>query len=128
MKMAPWLALHAFSLAVLVASPVVAPERAAPRLVPQGTLSFVERARDPERDPLPADARLAEQILQGYRLFLDTPGLAPAAGAAALSCGSCHLSAGQREGALPLIGIAAVFPEYNRRVARSFTLEDRIVG
>jgi thiosulfate dehydrogenase len=127
MKMAPRLPIHALSLAVLAAAPTVAPGRAA-RLVPQGTLSFVERARDPERDALPADRQLAEQILQGYRLFLDTPGLAPAAGAAALSCGSCHLSAGQREGALPLIGIAAIFPEYNRRVARSFTLEDRIVG
>jgi thiosulfate dehydrogenase len=86
------------------------------------------RVRDPERDPLPADPAQAEEIRRGYRLFLDTRKLAPGSVGGSLSCGNCHLHAGQKEGALPLVGIAAVFPEYNRRSGRSFSLEDRVVG
>jgi thiosulfate dehydrogenase len=86
------------------------------------------RVRDPERDALPADAQQAAEVLLGYRLFLDTPQLAPGSVGGALSCGNCHLNAGQKQGALPLVGIAAVFPEYNRRSGRGFSLEDRVVG
>ncbi len=86
------------------------------------------RVKDPARDRLPVDAALAEEIRRGYALFQDTPAGAPGTVAAALSCGSCHLNAGQKEGALPLVGIAAVFPEYNRRSGRVFSLEDRVVG
>jgi thiosulfate dehydrogenase len=97
-----------------------------PRSAPIGTAA--QRVRDPARDALPQDPALAEQIRQGYRLFMETPKHAPRYTAAALSCGSCHLNGGQKEGAMPLVGIAAVFPEYNRRSGRNFTLEDRIVG
>ena len=102
----------------------------AQRLVPASAqiTEMAMRVRDPARDPLPADAALAEQIRRGYALFEDTPRHAPGVIASALSCGSCHLHAGQKEGALPLVGIAAVFPEYNRRSGRIFTLEDRVVG
>jgi thiosulfate dehydrogenase len=44
-----------------------------------------------------------------------------------VSCGNCHLNGGQRDRALPLIGVAAMFPEYNRRSGRLYTLNDRIV-
>ncbi len=86
------------------------------------------RVRDPERDALPADPGQAEEVRRGYLLFLDTPKLAPGSVGNALSCGNCHLNAGQKEGALPLVGIAAVFPEYNRRSGRPFSLEERVVG
>lgn len=87
-----------------------------------------DRVKDPARDPLPEDPALAAAIRRGYRLFLETPKYASRYTYARLSCGSCHLNAGQKEGALPLVGIAAVFPEYNRRAGRVFALEDRIVG
>lgn len=92
----------------------------APLLVPKSApiSSAADRVRDPAGAP-PA-------VRQGYRLFTETPRYAKIG--AALSCGSCHLNAGQKEGAMPLLGIAAVFPEYNRRSGRVFTLEDRIVG
>ena len=70
----------------------------------------------------------AERVRRGYRLFMDTPAMAPHLTPSAMSCGNCHLNAGQRELALPLVGSAAMFPEYNRRAGRDFTLEDRIVG
>jgi len=84
--------------------------------------------RDPDRDGLPADPGQAEEIRRGYLLFLDTRKLAPGSVGGALSCGNCHLNAGQKQGALPLVGIAAVFPEYSRRCGRVFSLEDRVVG
>lgn len=100
------------------------------RLVPASApiTEMARRVKDPARDPLPADAALAEQIRRGYALFQDTPRQAQGLVASALSCGSCHLHAGQKEGALPLVGIASIFPEYNRRSGRVFSLEDRVVG
>lgn len=102
----------------------------APLLVPQTAPigQATDRVRDPARDPLPDDPALADEIRRGYRIFGNTPKYARKYTSAALSCGSCHLNAGQREGALPLLGIASVFPEYNRRAGRNFTLEDRVVG
>ena len=38
-----------------------------------------------------------------------------------------HLNAGQRERALPLVGITGMFPEYNNRAARLISLQDRVV-
>jgi thiosulfate dehydrogenase len=93
-------------------------------ILPASTLDWRTRVKDPERDPLPADAHTADEVRRGYRLFLDTREL----GASSLSCGSCHLNAGQKEGALPLVGIAKAFPEYNKRAGRNFTLAERIVG
>ena len=69
-----------------------------------------------------------EQIRWGYRLFVGTPEETPRLTPSGMSCGNCHLNAGQRELALPLVGSAGMFPEYNRRAGRDFTLEDRIVG
>ena len=68
------------------------------------------------------------QIRWGYRLFVNTPAEAPALARNSLTCGNCHLNAGQRELALPVVGVATAFPEYNNRAGRMFSLEDRIVG
>jgi thiosulfate dehydrogenase len=45
-----------------------------------------------------------------------------------MACNNCHMNGGQRELSLPLVGVAAMFPEHNRRADRLFSLEDRIVG
>jgi thiosulfate dehydrogenase len=44
-----------------------------------------------------------------------------------MACANCHLNAGQRERSLPLVGVAGMFPEYNRRSGRLYSLNDRIV-
>ena len=44
-----------------------------------------------------------------------------------VACANCHLNAGQRERALPLVGVAGMFPEYNNRAARLISLHDRVV-
>ena len=84
--------------------------------------------KSPLADSLPRDQHLAAQILLGYRIFKNTPLEARRFTGNKLSCNNCHLNAGQREKAMPLVGVAGVFPEYNKRAGRLFSLEDRIVG
>lgn len=84
--------------------------------------------RNPLEDSIAGGPELADRIRQGFRIFLQTPKYAPSFSGNALSCGHCHLNAGQREKALPLVGVAAVFPQYNKRAGTIFTLTDRIVG
>ncbi|HYM24228.1 MAG TPA: c-type cytochrome [Vicinamibacterales bacterium] len=73
------------------------------------------------------DKRMSDQVRLGFRLFTDTPHLAPRYTGGTLSCSNCHLNAGQRDRALPLVGVAGMFPEYNTRAARFITLADRVV-
>ncbi|MFT3772490.1 MAG: c-type cytochrome [Minicystis sp.] len=87
-----------------------------------------ERPRDPFRDPIPGGTAHVEAIKIGYLLFTQTTRFAGPMVAADLSCSNCHLNAGQRLGALPLAGVAHVYPAPNARAGRRFTIEDRIVG
>jgi thiosulfate dehydrogenase len=84
--------------------------------------------RDPLKDSTLGSSPRSDLIRRGYRIFMQTPGEAPKFAANRLSCSNCHLNGGQRERALPLVGVAGVFPEYNKREGRTFSLEDRIVG
>ena len=84
--------------------------------------------KDPATDPLPDDSMLAAQIRRGFLIVENTPEHAPQYVGNQLSCGNCHLNAGQRLRALPYTGIAGTFPISRRREGRLFTLEDRIRG
>src|SRR6266545_7094533 len=70
---------------------------------------------------------LGEQIRWGYRIFTNTPREASRCSGGQISCANCHLNVGQRERALPLVGVAGMFPEYNNRAARLISLADRVV-
>ena len=83
--------------------------------------------QDPTRDPALTDSKLADQITWGYRIFVDTPHQAPRLTGGSVACINCHLNAGQRERALPLVGITGMFPEYNNRAARLISLQDRVL-
>jgi thiosulfate dehydrogenase len=82
---------------------------------------------DPLTQPVAGDAKLADQIKWGYRIFVDTPREAGRFTGGTVACTNCHLNAGQRERALPLVGVAGMFPEYNNRAARLITVADRVV-
>jgi thiosulfate dehydrogenase len=86
-----------------------------------------ELPRNPLTDTTLGDSPLAHQIRWGFKIFTDTPHEAPGFTGGAVSCANCHLNAGQRERALPLVGVAGMFPEYNARAARLISLNDRIV-
>ncbi len=83
--------------------------------------------RDPRRDPALARSPIAAQVRRGFEIFVDTPGQAPQFAPGRVSCANCHLNAGQRDRALPLVGIAGMFPEPNARAGRLISLPDRIV-
>src|SRR6266852_1080211 len=83
--------------------------------------------QNPLTDPTLTDPRLSEPIKWGYRIFVDTPREAPRFTGGKVSCSNCHLNAGQRDRALPIVGVAGMFPEYNNRAARLISLADRVV-
>jgi thiosulfate dehydrogenase len=83
--------------------------------------------RNPLTDSTLDDSKLSNEIRAGFRIFTNTPGEARRFTPSKVSCNNCHLNGGQRERSLPLVGVAAMFPEYNRRAGRLYTLGDRIV-
>ena len=83
--------------------------------------------QNPLTDPALDNSRLSADIRWGFRLFTNTPSEATRFTSSKVSCNNCHLNAGQRERSLPLVAVAAMFPEYNRRSGRLYTLNDRIV-
>jgi thiosulfate dehydrogenase len=83
--------------------------------------------KNPQTDPTLDDSQLSADIRWGFRIFTNTPAEAPRFTPGKVSCNNCHLNGGQRERSLPLVGIAGMFPEYNRRSGRLYTLGDRIV-
>ena len=86
-----------------------------------------EFPRNPLTDHSLDDSPLSKQIRLGFRIFTNTPVEAPGLVPAKISCNNCHLNGGQRERSLPLVGVAGMFPEYNKRSGRLYTLADRIV-
>jgi len=86
-----------------------------------------EFPRNPLTDKSLDDSKLSNDIRLGFRIFTNTPIETPELVPGKISCSNCHLNAGQRERALPLVGVAAMFPEYNRRSGRLYSLTDRIV-
>lgn len=102
---------------------------AAPLIPQSATISDVGRlVHDPMAAPPAEDSVLARYIQHGYQIVRETPKYAARYVGNTLSCSNCHMNAGQREGALPLVGVAAVFPQYRSRSGRAISLEDRIRG
>jgi thiosulfate dehydrogenase len=85
-----------------------------------------EFPKNPLTDPSLDDSKLAQEIRRGFKLFTNTPSEAPHLAPGGMSCTNCHMNAGQREKSMPLVNVAGMFPEYNRRSGRLFSLGDRI--
>jgi thiosulfate dehydrogenase len=83
--------------------------------------------QNPLTDKSLDDSRLSKDIKWGYKLFTNTPAEAKTFAPGKMACANCHLNAGQRERSLPLVAVAGMFPEYNRRSGRLYSLADRIV-
>ena len=86
-----------------------------------------EVPKSPLKDPTLDNSKLSNEIKWGFKIFTDTPHEAPQFAPSQMTCNNCHLNAGQRERSLPLVAVAGMFPEYNRRSGRLFSLGDRIV-
>ena len=85
-----------------------------------------EFPRTPLADASLDTSPLAEEIRRGFRIFTNTPHETPRLAPGGMSCSNCHMNGGQREKSLPLVGVTGMFPEYNRRAGRLFSLGDRI--
>ena len=98
-------------------------------LVPASTTMVTawDVPRNPLTDPSLGTSKLADEIRWGYRLFTRTPSEGQRLTPSRMACSHCHLNAGQRERALPLVDVAGMFPEYNRRSGRLYSLTDRII-
>src|SRR5206468_8370063 len=83
--------------------------------------------QNPIEDKSLGNSPLDEQIRWGYRIFTNTPREAARFTGGTVSCSNCHLNVGQRDRALPLVGVAGIFPVYNNRAARLISLVDRVV-
>jgi thiosulfate dehydrogenase len=86
-----------------------------------------EFPKNPLTDATLDDSRLSSDIKWGFRIFTNTGREAPQFSPGRMSCNNCHLNGGQRERSMPLVGLVGMFPEYNRRSGRLFSLNDRIV-
>ncbi len=84
--------------------------------------------RDPMAEGVHENPYTAEQIRRGYRIFRNSVDLAGEFVGNDMDCSSCHLNGGQKIKALPLVGVAGLFPQYRNRDARLVSLEDRIRG
>ena len=109
-------------------TPEATDSTAAVPLVPATALlaSVDSLPRNPLTAALPRDPVLAAQIRRGLQLMQETAAHAPTFVGNGMTCANCHLNAGQRDGALPLVGIAGLFPQFRPRDGRLITLEDRI--
>ena len=87
-----------------------------------------EFPRSPLTDTMELDAQMAARVRRGFLLFTRTSELSAHLTGGTMTCNNCHPNGGQRERAMPLVGVDRVFPEYNKRAGRDFTLEERIVG
>ena len=82
--------------------------------------------KNPLNDAQLDQSPLSREIRWGFRIFTNTPVEAPRFTPSKISCSNCHINGGQRERSLPLVDVAGMFPEYNKRAGRLFSLVDRI--
>jgi thiosulfate dehydrogenase len=69
----------------------------------------------------------SKSVKRGYELMNDTSVLLDEYVGNKLSCSSCHGNAGL-DSTSSFIGVTAVYPQYNARAGKVFTIEDRING
>ncbi|MGN7385690.1 c-type cytochrome [Sporosarcina sp. SAFN-015] len=90
----------------------------------------------PSLDDVP-EGPMGEAILRGRELINDTSNAIRAKASSVedgehlvneLSCTSCHAGDGLDQDTSSLVGITAVYPQYNERADKVLTLEDRING
>jgi len=86
-----------------------------------------EFPKNPLTDSSLDDSKLSNEIRWGFKIFTNTPHEAPKFAPGKVSCNNCHLNGGQRELSLPILDVGGMFPEYNRRSGRLYSLGDRVV-
>ena len=83
-------------------------------------------AYTPPADSLIPSDSLGASIRRGHALLMRTTDSLPAYAPGNIQCASCHLDAGRRPDAAPLIGVAARFPKYMDRTGAVISIQDRV--
>lgn len=122
------LSLIVTSLGACRGGTTATPDDSTERLVARDArLEMVQHLpRDPHTDSIPGDERRAAAIRLGRQIVQDPARYAPQYTGNDLACTNCHMNGGQRDRALPWVGVAGTFPQYRAREARLISLEDRI--
>ncbi len=68
------------------------------------------------------------QLIYGMQLMQDTKRLLPDHVGDQLTCNSCHLNGGTVADASPYVGVAGMFPSYNKRAGKVIDMADRLNG
>ena len=110
---------------VALAVTLAACRSAAPARVAAGGLTPDSLLRAPNGDPIPA-GEMGRAIRRGHAILAATRDSLPTHVGSTLRCLSCHLDDGRRDGALPLTGVYARFPQYRSRAAAVQRIEDRV--
>jgi thiosulfate dehydrogenase len=93
-----------------------------------GTRALPFPAKDPATAPLPADPALALSITYGDDVFNQTQVHAKRYVGNGLNCASCHIQGGQLAGAIPLVGVATLYPRTDSRSQGDIDLVQRVIG
>ena len=81
-------------------------------------------------DPENAPPEIHKQVMNGYRIFIETPKYAPHYTGDKLTCNSCHIGGGNtlggENGGISLVGVTAVYPKYVEESKKKISLKERI--
>jgi thiosulfate dehydrogenase len=80
----------------------------------------------PNLDSVSTTDPIGRSIRRGHALIARTRDSLPAYVGGNLSCTSCHQLDGRKPGAIPLFGVAGMYPRYNARADAVVSIEDRV--
>lgn len=73
-------------------------------------------------------AKNADQLIYGMRLMANTKAMLPNHVGDQITCNSCHFNGGTVALSSPYVGVAALFPMYNKRAGKVIDFKDRVNG
>lgn len=122
-------------VAILAAcSPAPAPAPAEPAPAQQAAPAAAQPAAGasegvdwtaPDEASIPAGP-MGESIRRGKELFVKTNQLLPEYVPGNMTCSNCHLDAGRKPYAVPMVGAHSRFPKYMERTGATITIQDRV--
>lgn len=81
-------------------------------------------------DPETAPPEIHEQVMHGYRIFIQTQQYAANYVGNKLTCNNCHFAGGNtlggKNGGISLVGVVSTYPQYAERMKKVITLKERI--
>ncbi len=81
-------------------------------------------------DPETAPPEIQKQVMDGYRIIMNTQKYAKEYAGDKLNCQNCHFEGGNtlggRNGSISLVGVAYMYPRYSERMGRKISLGERV--